>query len=125
MSFSEKRILIVKNTSKSVENCVELEKRGNFMSKVENIEEIISGASEQAQETLLNALSHYNRLSKKDDLELGDLSRIVTGTNSAIERLKVEGIGYDRQLPPRVETERITGMDVPLVRLKDDIWTKI
>ena len=90
-----------------------------------NIEEIISSASSQVQETLLNALSHYNKLSKQEDLQLGDLSRIVAGTNSAIERLKVEGVGYDRQLPPRVETERITGMDVPLIRFRDNLWEKL
>ena len=92
----------------------------------ETLEQLISGASDQVIETLLQALSHYNRLSKKDNLELGDLARIVTGTNGAIERLKVEGIGYDRQLPPRVETERITGMDVPLIRFKDSgLWEKL
>lgn len=94
--------------------------------KTESIEELISGASDKVVETLLHAVHHYNRLSKKDDLELGDLAWIVTGTNSAIERLKVEGIGYDRQLPPRVETEKITGMDVPLIRFKDEgLWEKI
>ena len=93
--------------------------------QLEDIESVIRGASEMTQETLLHALSHYNELSKGSDLELGDLDRIVRGTNQAIERLKVEGIGYDRQLPPRVETEKITGMDNPIVRFRDKLWEKI
>lgn len=92
----------------------------------ETVESILEAASAQAQETLIAALSRYNTLSQQEGLELGDLERIVTGTNNALSRLKIETVGYDRQLPPRVEQERITGMDVPLIRLNDQgLWDKI
>ena len=92
----------------------------------QTVEQMIAGASEKAQETLLNALGHYNRISQEDDLKLGDLKNIISGTNLAMSRLNKEGIGYDGRLAPRTEEERITGMDVPLIRINDaGLWEKI